>query len=127
MEDIAAEAVLVLDKPYGKNHILIDSGDFGLSCARLLPGRTTSLHTHAIRREFFCVRRGAISLTLGDTQRRLGRLAHAGSTPGVPHALANDGHEPAEVLEMFAPALLDDKHRILDPYARRLGPVGVFE
>lgn len=127
IEELATQSVLVLEKPYGRNHILVDRGDFGISCALLLPGRSTSLHYHHIRKEFFCVRRGGITLTSGANVHHLHSLECGISTPGVSHALANSGNQPAEVLEVFSPALLDDKCRISDPYTRRIGNVGVSE
>jgi mannose-6-phosphate isomerase-like protein (cupin superfamily) len=127
IEEIATQSVLILEKPYGRNHILIDHGDFGISCALLLPGRSTSLHYHHIRKEFFCVRRGGITLTSGIDVYHLHSLECGISTPEVSHALANSGDKPAEVLEVFSPALLDDKYRISDPYTRRTGNVGVSE
>ncbi|HLL47751.1 MAG TPA: cupin domain-containing protein [Longimicrobiaceae bacterium] len=121
--ELAAGAELVLDKPYGRNHVLAASGPYGLSLAVLLPCRSTSLHTHLQRHEVFCVRTGILSLTKGGRQVRLteGELDH--STPGEPHSLANDGSGVLEVLEIFSPALLDDKVRISDRYDRALGRV----
>lgn len=121
--ELSAAAELVLDKPYGRNHVLVTGGDYGLSMAVLLPGRSTSVHTHEQRREVFCVRTGLLSLVKGGRRTRLaaGELDH--STPGEPHSLANEGTEVLEVLEIFSPALLDDKVRISDRYDRALGRV----
>jgi mannose-6-phosphate isomerase-like protein (cupin superfamily) len=126
-EELAAEARLLLDKPYGRNHILVADGAFGLSFALLLPGQSTSLHFHTTRREFFCVRRGTLRLTTGERTTVLQRFGCGHSTTGVPHALANGGAGPLEVLEIFAPALLEDKVRVRDQYERKLGSVGVRE
>nr|WP_276510359.1 cupin domain-containing protein [Longimicrobium terrae] len=112
-----------MDKPYGRNHVLVAGGEYGLSLAVLLPGRSTSLHAHELRREVFCVRTGVLSLTRGDLQVRIGAGELDHSTPGEPHALANEGDEVLEVLEIFSPALLDDKVRISDRYDRALGKV----
>ena len=121
--ELAARAELVLDKPYGRNHVLVASGEYGLSLAVLLPGRSTSLHAHELRREVFCVRAGVMALTKGDRQVRLSAGELDYSTPGEPHALTNDGDTVLEVLEIFSPALLDDKVRISDRYDRALGRV----
>jgi mannose-6-phosphate isomerase-like protein (cupin superfamily) len=126
-EELAAEAQLLLDKPYGRNHILVADGAYGLSFALLLPGQSTSLHFHSTRREFFCVRRGTLRLTSGERSMVLQRFACGHSTPGVPHSLANGGAGPLEVLEIFSPALLEDKVRVKDRYERKLGSVGVRE
>ncbi|MBB4636968.1 cupin domain-containing protein [Longimicrobium terrae] len=123
LDELAAVAELVLDKPYGRNHVLVAGGEYGLSLAVLLPGRSTSLHAHELRREVFCVRTGVLSLTRGDLQVRIGAGELDHSTPGEPHALANEGDEVLEVLEIFSPALLDDKVRISDRYDRALGKV----
>lgn len=126
-QELAARAVLVLEKPYGRNHILVRDGAFGLSFAMLEPGRSTSLHFHRRRREFFCIRSGRITLTSGDAVISLDRFACGTSTVDVAHQLANLETAPAEVLEVFSPALLDDKHRVEDRYGRAVGDVGVFE
>lgn len=126
-QELAAQAILVLQKPYGRNHVLVRDGAFGLSFAVLEPGRSTSLHFHRRRREFFCVRSGRITLTSGEEVIPLGRFACGTSTVGVAHRLANPATAPAEVLEVFSPALLDDKHRVEDRYGRAVGDVGVFE
>lgn len=126
-QELTARAVLVLEKPYGRNHILIRDGAFGLSFAVLEPGRSTSLHFHRQRRELFCIRSGRIILTSKDAAIPLDRFACGTSTAGVPHRLANLGTVPAEVLEVFSPAFLDDKHRVEDPYGRAVGDVGVLE
>jgi len=116
-----------LDKPYGRNLILAISGDYGLSCARLLPGRTTSYHRHATRREFFAVREGRLHLRDGDDRRILRCGDWGASTPGVAHQLANAGNADCEFVEVFSPPLLEDKFRIDDPYSRPVGQVGLHE
>lgn len=126
-KDLAAQAVLTLDKPYGVNHILVQEGEFGLSFARLLPGRSSSLHYHRQRGELFRVRRGALTLTDGERRRELTALEFGMSIPGREHAIANEGDELLEIIEVFAPALLSDKVRVSDRYDRKLGAVGVGE
>jgi mannose-6-phosphate isomerase-like protein (cupin superfamily) len=126
-EDLAARAAIILDKPYGRNHILAREGTHGLSLAVLQPGQSTSLHFHEFRRELFCVRSGTLHLTNEGRVMILQRLDCARSTPGIPHSLANGGPDPLEILEIFAPALLDDKVRVEDRYDRKLGAVGVKE
>ncbi len=118
-----ARAELSLDKPYGENHILIGSGGYGLSLARLEPGASTSLHLHRRRREVFRVRAGVLTLTREDEVRRLGPGEQADSRPGQQHSLANAEAVPLETAEIFSPALLDDKVRVADRYGRALGSV----
>jgi len=117
-------AEFTLPKPYGANHVLRSGGEHGLSFACFRPGQGSSLHYHRTRREVFYVRTGMLTLRTGDTWRHLDAGGCGISTPGVPHALRNDGAGPLEVLEVFTPALLDDKVRVEDSYARALGPVG---
>ena len=121
--EITARAIILLNKPYGTNAILVDRGEFGLSFAQLLPGRSTSLHFHQQRREFFCVHHGTLSLTYGDQNCTIERFACGHSTPNVSHMLANASDQPLGVLEIFSPALLNDKVRLQDRYERPLGSV----
>lgn len=116
-----------LDKPYGRNLIVEINGNYGLSCARLLPGRSTSLHYHSTRTEFFVVRCGELSVTDGDVEHRLHAGSVSRSTPGRPHRLSNAGHSICEFVEIFSPPLLDDKIRISDFYSRKVGEVTMLE
>ncbi|MET8679639.1 NUDIX domain-containing protein [Streptomyces sp. NPDC004647] len=121
--ELEARAEWHLEKPYGANHILVGTGRWGLSFARLLPGRSSSFHLHRTRREFFRVRTGVLTLRTGAHTAPLYALECGESTPDVPHAIANDGAEPLEIVEIFSPAALDDKVRIEDRYGRPLGQV----
>ncbi|UXY17274.1 hypothetical protein N8I74_01950 [Chitiniphilus purpureus] len=121
--EITAQAKLLLNKPYGTNAILIPHGEYGLSFAQLLPKRSTSLHMHMLRREFFCVHHGVLTLVSGEETLIIDRLGCGFSTPNVSHMLANNSDEPLGVLEIFSPALLNDKVRLQDRYERLLGQV----
>jgi mannose-6-phosphate isomerase-like protein (cupin superfamily) len=121
--DLCSVADITLEKPYGKNHILRLGPDYGLSFACLLPGASTSLHYHRERRELFFVRAGHLCFTFGEQERCLDVGEWAFSIPGVIHRVANRGEQLLEIVEIFAPALLDDKHRVADAYGRPLGDV----
>lgn len=124
---IAAEAEVSFDKPYGENHVLVVSGDYGLSCAGLDPGTSTSLHFHRHRCELFLVRTGTLTVVKGSEAIELG-VGHRGeSVPGELHSIANRGPGRVEVAEVFSPPLLDDKVRVSDAYGRGLGAVTRFE
>ncbi|ABD89409.1 cupin domain-containing protein [Rhodopseudomonas palustris] len=120
---LEGRAKRVLTKPYGRNIIVVLGPTFGISLVQMLPGRSTSLHFHRVRREMFLVRRGTLSFFHGDVAIILDRDGMASSTPGEPHRLANDGTEELEFLELFAPGDIDDKVRIDDRYGRPLGQV----
>jgi len=122
-EQLRANAVVTLKKPYGKNHILVDSGEYGLSFAEMEPSQSTSLHYHTTRREFFCVRKGRLLLTKGKTTTTLEAGESNVSIPLEPHSIANTGSEVLELFEIFSPALLNDKTRLKDRYERKLGIV----
>jgi mannose-6-phosphate isomerase-like protein (cupin superfamily) len=124
---IAAQAIVVLEKPYGRNHVVGIDGTFGVSFACIEPGQGTSLHYHRRRREFFCVHSGTLTLLNANVVRVLGVGEGGVSVPFIPHSLRNDTGTTLRVLEMFSPAILDDKVRVDDRYHRTLGPVGVFE
>ncbi len=126
-EAVAGQARLQLHKPYGTNVILEDKGQFGLSFARILPGQSTSYHYHQQRREFFCVHSGVLSLHNGSEIEVLGRLGCGASMPHIAHSLANHGDSMLAVLEIFTPALLDDKVRVYDLYHRPLGEVTLHQ
>ena len=122
-ESLAADPLQTIAKPYGRNHILEIVGDFGISCACFDVGAETSLHRHTRRTEFYCVRTGCLELVSIDSTTTLRRHHFASSRPGDVHRLRNAGPTVLEVLEVFSPALLDDKIRIEDRYERRLGAV----
>jgi mannose-6-phosphate isomerase-like protein (cupin superfamily) len=126
-EVLASRAELILQKPYGRNCILRASGTWGLSFAQLEPGRGTSTHMHAQRRELFCVRRGQLKLTAGGEQRILNVGELGESKPHEPHSIANAGSSLLEIAELFSPALLDDKVRLHDPYGRAVGAVTLHQ
>jgi 8-oxo-dGTP pyrophosphatase MutT (NUDIX family)/uncharacterized cupin superfamily protein len=126
-EELVARAVRSLGKPYGENHILVDSGQWGVSFARLLPGRSSSYHFHRTRKEFFRVRTGTLTLREEGGNSLLHPLDCGTSTPGIAHSIGNDGQQPVELVEIFSPALLDDKERVSDRYGRPLGQVAFGE
>lgn len=126
-EEIQRRAVRTLDKPYGLNRILRESGTWGLSSARLLPGKSSSFHMHNTRREFFRVRTGYLTLVTVGAVATISPLESGSSTPSVPHAVANQHDETLELIEIFSPADLNDKIRISDKYGRPLGQVSFDE
>jgi mannose-6-phosphate isomerase-like protein (cupin superfamily) len=125
--DIVTSAERILEKPYGLNHILRLDDRHGASYVILYPGRSTSLHVHRVRCEFFVVRTGEIELICGETSSILSKGRHGQSTPQVPHRLHNKSGERVEIIEMFSPFLLDDKVRLWDSYGRQLGAVGATQ
>ena len=120
---LLTKSKFTLEKPYGANHIIQDEGVFGFSWAQLKPGHSTSLHYHQKRRELFCVRQGLLKLTKGDRVQMLRRFDCNCSTPNQSHSLSNPGQEWLEIIEIFSPALLNDKIRLKDRYKRQLGEV----
>jgi 8-oxo-dGTP pyrophosphatase MutT (NUDIX family)/mannose-6-phosphate isomerase-like protein (cupin superfamily) len=122
-EYTAGRAEISFDKPYGENHVLEASGEYGLSLARLEPGASSSLHFHVQRRELFFVRVGTLTLTRGSRTIELGVGEYGFSIPGELHAIANRHEGELQIVEIFSPALLDDKVRVSDAYGRRLGAV----
>jgi ADP-ribose pyrophosphatase YjhB (NUDIX family)/mannose-6-phosphate isomerase-like protein (cupin superfamily) len=127
LEELKPQSALVLDKPYGINVIIGDEADFGISVARLHPGRSSSFHYHDARREFFTVRAGDLTVDRGQRTEQVPLFRSSSSVPGMPHAIRNDGDVDLEIAEIFSPYLLDDKTRITDRYDRRLGRVHYHE
>jgi mannose-6-phosphate isomerase-like protein (cupin superfamily) len=126
-ERLAAGAQLKLAKPYGENFILELGPEFGISLARLRPGRSTSFHFHRRRRELICVRLGVLSFYEDGRRIEVAAGETCASTPLVPHRIANEGPGWLEIAELFSPPDLDDKVRLRDPYGRRLGEVRHLE
>lgn len=118
-----ATAEISFDKPYGENHVLEVSGEYGLSVARLAPGTSSSLHFHVHRRELFFIRSGTLTLTKGPRTLELGVGEYDCSVPGELHSIANRHDVELQIVEILSPALLDDKVRVSDAYGRRLGAV----
>lgn len=121
--DLEACADRVLTKPYGRNIIVMLGATYGISLVRMSPGQSTSRHFHRARSEVFVVRRGALSFYEGEAVTVLSSGGIAGSVPGEPHRLANEGADELEFIELFVPGDLNDKVRVNDRYGRALGPV----
>jgi quercetin dioxygenase-like cupin family protein len=118
-------AEIILDKPYGNNNIIQPNGNWGLSYVVFKPKRRTSLHYHDVRTEFFYVKSGTLTLE-SNGNKRIIRAGETGfSTPGIEHSLINESDESElHIIEIFSPALLNDKVRVSDLYERTLGSVG---
>jgi len=125
--DIAAHAVTIFEKPYGRNHILVLDEWFGLSCAVFKPSCETRFHYHEKRRELYWVRIGELDLIRPEGVMILTAGGHSHSEPGQRHRLRNPSWLRLEVLEIFSPPLLDDKVRLEDRYGRMLGQVQRYD
>ncbi len=123
--DFTSSAYLKLDKPYGCNYVLCIADNFGLSLAQLKCGQSSSEHYHETRREFFIVKKGELTLFKNGENHVLSCGQWGFSTPFIPHSINNcSASEDLEILEIFSPPLLDDKIRLKDRYARKVGKVG---
>jgi mannose-6-phosphate isomerase-like protein (cupin superfamily) len=125
--ELVEMAEISISKPYGWNHIISLHPDYGISFMKMNPREATSFHKHSQRKEFFFVRCGVLTLKTQDDLRILNQFSYGLSTPLSEHSLTNNGDEVLEVLEIFTPCLLDDKQRIDDRYARKLGDVKHLE
>jgi mannose-6-phosphate isomerase-like protein (cupin superfamily) len=120
---LVSTALITLTKPYGRNNILSQHGEYGMSLLQMEPGQSSSFHRHSQRKELFVVRTGRLTVRFADHEEHLGPGECSVTVPPVAHAVSNQQEEPLEVLEMISPFLLDDKIRIHDRYQRRLGAV----
>lgn len=117
-----------LEKPYGSNNIIRESGDWGLSYVCFEPGRRTSIHYHNTRQEFFYVRSGVLTLWSDNLELEINAGQTGYSTPGKQHSLMNNSPtERMTLLEIFSPALLNDKVRVTDFYERPVGSVEYYQ
>jgi len=121
--DLQSNAPYAFPKPYGFNIVSILTADFGISLIRIDPGQSTSLHFHSLRYEAFFVRSGRLTLAKGPEKILILAGSISGSKPHEPHRLSNVAGEPLEIIELFAPPLLDDTTRVEDRYNRVLGCV----
>lgn len=96
-------------KHYGHYNIVHSTPQWALSLAVLEPRRSMSRHIHLVRRELAYVRRGALSMTLGDTVQRLNPGQSIASERGLPHQVANEEDDVLEIIELVMPPMWDDK------------------
>jgi mannose-6-phosphate isomerase-like protein (cupin superfamily) len=116
-------APIILQKPYGENRIIEVCETCGISVARFMPGKGTSMHYHHRRREVICGVAGSIRFITESDNQLLELGSYALTTPLVPHRLLNESGSVAEVIEFFSPGALSDKVRLSDQYGRKLGDV----
>ncbi len=126
-QDILKQKEFSIDKPYGSNHILLMTEFFGISFAQIKPRHGTSYHYHSVRKEFFFVKSGILTLIKEKAVTTLAPLGVENSNPFERHCLKNSGKELLEILEIFSPPLLNDKVRVKDEYRRKLGGVNYLE
>jgi mannose-6-phosphate isomerase-like protein (cupin superfamily) len=121
--EIQKKAIRYLNKPYGGNCIILLEENYGISCAQFLPDQSCSLHYHNIKKEFFLVKEGRLTLILEDTKSEIEQGNFSFSTPQTKHSLINNSKKNLEILELFSPPFLNDKVRLLDKYNRKRGLV----
>jgi mannose-6-phosphate isomerase-like protein (cupin superfamily) len=126
-KEIIERSEITLKKPYGLNHILLRSPLFGVSFVQINKDQGTSYHYHTIRKEFFLVKNGELTLIKESGVSKLRAFEVEKSTPHEKHSLKNRGEDLLEILEIFTPPLLNDKVRVQDSYDRKLGDVNYME
>lgn len=85
-----------------------------LAEARVLPGRSTTLHYHKASEEVYHVLEGRGVLTRGDEEIPLRPGDTVCMPPGTPHRLTNDGAAPLVVLCACAPPYAHDDTVLLE-------------
>lgn len=126
-KELIQKADVTLQKPYGLNHILFYEKSYGISLAQINITHGTSYHFHTQRSELFCVKAGQLTLIKEDKKSVLEQYKLGFSRPFEKHSLRNSGTSILEILEIFAPPLLNDKTRVIDTYFRKLGTVTYLE
>ena len=108
-------------RPWG-SYDSIDSDD-GFQVKRLIvnPGAVLSLQSHKRRAEHWVVVRGTATITLNDEEFDLGVNESTYIPIGAVHRIANNGSEPAHIIEVQCGDYLgeDDIVRYEDNYGRK--------
>lgn len=109
-----ARAESVREKGYGRYYIVESNESYALAYAFLNPGRAMSYHIHEKREEFVYVKRGVLSITLGDQIHRVHSGAWRCSQKGIAHRNANLDDGVLEIVELVVPPIWEDK-QVLAP------------
>ena len=109
----------------------VESADSGGSVALLeveIPaGTLVKPHNHTREDEFSLVLAGTVGARLGDRVLEAGPGASLVKPRGTPHAMWNTDGTPARVLEIVAPAGLENYFEELPPILRHEGGAGRAE
>ncbi len=111
--------VFVVERPWGDFRQFTTAEPVTVKMITVLPGHRLSLQTHAKRSEYWFVIDGPLTVTVDGDKRS----AAAGDSVWVPvgatHRMANEGTEPARLLELgFGEFDEADIVRLEDDYQR---------
>lgn len=76
---------------------------------RMPSGTREVRHLHRVRRQFFFVLAGRLTLEVDGARTTLGRHEGLDVAPGVPHQAVNDSDGDAEFLVVSEPAVPEDR------------------
>jgi quercetin dioxygenase-like cupin family protein len=108
----------------------VESSDSGGALAVLeveIPPRTlVKPHTHQREDEYTLVVDGSVGVRIGDRYDEAGPGDYLVKPRGLPHAMWNAGATPAKVVEMLAPAGLEEYFAELAPVLARHDPPAAY-
>jgi mannose-1-phosphate guanylyltransferase/mannose-6-phosphate isomerase len=115
-----ADISAVVVRPWGSFQTICEAPGYKVKRIFINPGAQLSLQYHHRRTEYWTVVQGSGVLTLGDTQRTLGRGDTAFIAREARHRMRNDGKDLLEFVEVQLGDYLgeDDIVRITDDYGR---------
>ncbi|MEO7069424.1 MAG: phosphomannose isomerase type II C-terminal cupin domain [Nostocoides sp.] len=113
------DGVFATVRPWGDFRQFTSGEPVTVKIISVLPGHRLSLQTHAKRSEYWFIVDGPLTVTVGDDKRS----AQSGESVWVPvgatHRMANEGTDPARVLEIgFGDFDESDIVRLEDDYQR---------
>ncbi len=116
-----AEHNLLVHRPWGQYHVLIDSPNYKVKKIVVYPGAKLSLQSHEHRAEHWVVVHGTAEATVGEDVLTLNANESAYIPAGTQHRLANPGNINLEIVEVQTGTYLgeDDIKRYEDNYKRR--------
>jgi len=116
----AQRASAPVPRPWGSYTVLAEGPQFKVKQLVVLPGASLSLQLHHHRSEHWVVVSGQATVRNGERTLQLGPNQSTYIAAGAVHRLANQGAEPAVVVEVQSGTYLgeDDIVRLEDRYGR---------
>ena len=112
------ELPYTIDKPWGREEMLLEDSQIGVKHLIVSPGKMTSYHFHEKKNEVFYVLKGKVKLRLKDSEKVLNTGEYIYLPNHTEHQIINDFDEELTILEFGIPHDNSDVVRVEDPWKR---------